>query len=54
MLIVGNVLYRMLTCKAHDVDVRTWLEDILKRIPEEKDIDNLLPHQWQPLAGNSH
>jgi hypothetical protein len=42
------------SCKAHDVDVRTWLEDILKRIPEEKDIDNLLPHQWQPLAGNSH
>ena len=24
------------SCKAHDVDVRTWLEDILKRIPEEK------------------
>jgi hypothetical protein len=42
------------SCKAHDVDVRTWLEDILRRIPEEKDIDNLLPHQWQSLAGNSH
>ena len=33
------------SCKTHDVDVRTWLEDILKRILEEKDIDNLLPHQ---------
>ena len=42
------------SCKAHDVDVRTWLEDVLKRIPVEKDIDNLLPHQWQSLAGNSH
>ena len=42
------------SCKAHDIDVRTWLEDILKRIPVEKDIDTLLPHQWQPLAENSH
>jgi hypothetical protein len=42
------------SCKAHNVDVRTWLEDILKRILDEKNIDILVPHQWQPLAGNSH
>ena len=28
--------------KAHDIDVRTWLVDTLKRIPTEKDINQLL------------
>ena len=40
------------SCKAHEIDVRTWLEDILKRIPTEKDINLLLPSNWQPLAVN--
>ena len=40
------------SCKAHDIDVRIWLEDILKRIPTEKDINLLLPSNWQPLAVN--
>ena len=40
------------SCKAHDIDVRTWLEDILKRIPTEEDINLLLPGNWQPLAVN--
>ena len=31
------------SCKAHGIDTRTWLEDTLKRIPTEKDIDSLLP-----------
>ena len=29
-------------CKAHDVEIRPWLEDTLKRIPTEKDITMLL------------
>ncbi len=37
------------SCKAHDIDVRTWLEDTLRRIPVEKDIDKLLPCNWTPL-----
>ncbi|MBE6225120.1 MAG: IS66 family transposase [Bacteroidales bacterium] len=42
------IVYSLLgSCKAHDVDVRTWLEDILKRIPVEKDIDILLPVVFQ-------
>ena len=40
------------SCKAHDIDVRTWLEDILKRIPTEEDINLLLPGNWQPPAVN--
>jgi hypothetical protein len=40
------------SCKAHDIDVRTWLEATLKRIPTEKDINLLLPGNWQPLAVN--
>ena len=34
------------SCKAHDVDVRSWLEDTLRRIPTEKAIDRLLPCNW--------
>ena len=41
------------SCKAHDVDVRSWLEDTLKRIPTEKNVDQLLPCSWQVLPANS-
>ena len=41
------------SCKARGVDVRTWLEDTLKRIPTEKAIDQLLPCNWQVLPANS-
>ncbi len=40
------------SCKAHDVDVRSWLEDTLRRIPTEKEIDQLLPCNWQVLPAN--
>lgn len=40
------------SCKAHGVDVRSWLEDTLKRIPTEKAIDQLLPCNWQLLPAN--
>ena len=30
-------------CKAQGVDVRSWLEFTLKRIPTEKAIDQLMP-----------
>ena len=41
------------SCKAHGVDVRSWLQDTLKRIPTEKAIDQLLPCNWQVLPANS-
>lgn len=34
-------------CKAHDVEIRPWLEDTLKRLPTEKDITMLLPVKWR-------
>ena len=45
------VVYSLLaTCKSHGVDERTWLEDVLRRIPEnelgQKDCSNLLPGNW--------
>ena len=45
------VVYSLLaTCKAHGIDERTWLEDILCRIPEHmqnpKDLEALLPGNW--------
>ena len=40
------------SCKAHDVDVRSWLEDTLRRIPTEKNVDQLLPCNWQVLPAD--
>ena len=37
-------------CKAHDVEIRPWLEDMLRRLPTEKDITALLPENWQPVT----
>ena len=47
------IVYSLLSsCKAHDVDVRSWLEDTLRRIPTEKNVDQLLPCNWQVLPAN--
>ena len=40
------------SCKAHDVDVRSWLEDTLRRIPTEKNVDQLLPCNWQVITSH--
>ena len=40
------------SCKAHDIEIRSWLEDILKRLPTEKDITMLLPEKWQQSNSN--
>lgn len=34
------------SCKAAGIETRAWLEDILKRLPSEKDMDALLPANW--------
>ena len=48
------IVYSLFSCcKAHDIDVREWLEDTLKRIPTEKHIDQLLPCNWKVLPANS-
>ena len=40
------------SCKAHNVDERAWLEDVLRRMPEyelgKKDFADLLPGNWSP------
>ena len=50
------VVYSLLaTCKARGVDERSWLEDVLRRIPEyeqgKKDFSDLLPGNW---TANAH
>ena len=48
------IVYSLFSCcKAHDIDVREWLEGTLKRIPTEKHIDQLLPCNWKVLPANS-
>jgi hypothetical protein len=48
------IVYSLFSCcKAHDIDVRIWLGDILKRIPTEKDINQLLPGNWKVLPANN-
>ena len=49
------VVYSLLaTCKAHGVNERAWLEDVLRRIPEYeqagKDYADLLPGNWSALS----
>ena len=49
------VVYSLLaTCKAHDIDERAWLEDVLRRIPEyelgRKNYSDLLPGNWAPVT----
>ena len=33
-------------CKAAGIDTRSWLEDVLRRIPTEKNPEMLLPGHW--------
>ena len=41
------IVYSLLSsCKAAGIDTRAWLEDVLKRIPSEKNPDALLPANW--------
>jgi len=49
------VVYSLLaTCKAHGVNERAWLEDVLRRIPEYeqggKDYADLLPGNWSATS----
>lgn len=37
-------------CKAAGVDTRAWLEDVLRRIPTETQIESLLPSKWQKMT----
>ena len=45
-----NIYSLFASYKAHDIDIRNWLEDTLKRIPTEKDITMLLPENWQQVT----
>ena len=42
------------SCKAAGVDIRTWLEDILVRLPgHSNNLSDLLPANWKPLPGST-
>src|SRR5690554_257060 len=47
------IMYSLIeTCKAHEVDPREWLTDVLKRISVYNkdyslDLADLLPHNWK-------
>lgn len=48
------IMYSLFSsCKARDIDVRTWLEDVLRRLPTEKDISMLLPSKWQQVTASN-
>ena len=41
------IVYFMFSCcKAAKIDTRIWLEDILRRIPPENNLESLLPGLW--------
>ena len=37
------------SCKAHGIDPRAWLEDVMRRLPTESDIARLLPTHWTAM-----
>lgn len=46
------IVYSLIsTCKAADVDPRTWMEDVLRKIPyyqrDQQDLAELLPFNWK-------
>lgn len=41
------------SCKAAGIDTRSWLEDVLRRIPSEKNIEGLLPSNWKVLPATT-
>ena len=46
------IVYSLIsTCKAVDVDPRTWMEDVLRKIPyyqrNQRDLAELLPFNWK-------
>ena len=46
------IVYSLIsTCKAADVDQRTWMEDVLRKIPyyqrDQRDLAELLPFNWK-------
>lgn len=41
------IVYSLFSCcKAAGIDTRSWLEDVLRRIPTEKNPEMLLPGHW--------
>ena len=41
------IVYSLFSCcKAAGIDTRSWLEDVLRRIPTEKNPETLLPGRW--------
>lgn len=48
------IVYSLIsTCKAVDVDPRTWMEDVLRKIPyyqrDQRDLAELLPYNWNNI-----
>ena len=45
------IVYSLIsTCKAADVDPRTWMDDVLRKIPYyQRDLAELLPFNWRNI-----
>ena len=53
-IFLDSVLYRMLTCKAHKVNPRNYLNDVIAKMPymQKATYDELLqmlPHKWKEI-----
>ena len=45
----GAAIYSLLeTAKSYDLNPFDYFEDILKKIPRNENLDNLLPYNWKP------
>lgn len=51
----ASMMYSFIaSCKANDIDPRSWFEDVIRRIPEyeygEMNVSTLLPQHWSPTS----
>ena len=50
------IIYSLLgTCKLQGIDPAKWLDDVLRRLPDqpENKLIQLLPQFWKPLVSNA-
>ncbi|MBP7956446.1 MAG: transposase domain-containing protein, partial [Psychrobacter sp.] len=44
----ANIMSIIQSARLNGLDVSAYLTDVLRRLPIQEDLDELLPHLWMP------